>query len=76
MAWNERAISKPPVLHTTVPLELGDLYINQFYSTHHQARVLQVWLLVTESGNDTWKQVRDKVISCCVIMPNPGNKDR
>ncbi|KAI0281520.1 hypothetical protein BC826DRAFT_1111337 [Russula brevipes] len=57
MAWNERAISKPPVLHTDVPLELGDLYINQFYSTHHRAQVLQVWLLVTDGGNNTWKQI-------------------
>jgi len=59
MAWNERAISKPPVLHTAVPLELGDLYINQFYSTHHHAQVLQVWLLVTDGGNDTWKQISE-----------------
>ncbi|KAI0285544.1 hypothetical protein BC826DRAFT_972996 [Russula brevipes] len=56
MVWSERAISKPPVLHTSIPLELGDLYINQFYSTHHHAQVLQVWLLVTDSGKDTWKQ--------------------
>jgi hypothetical protein len=57
------AISKPPALHTDVQTELGDLFMNQFYSEKHQAQVIQVWLLVKESGSNryTWKQVRDCV---------------
>ncbi|KAH9054678.1 hypothetical protein EDB87DRAFT_1580355 [Lactarius vividus] len=42
MVWNEQAISRPPVLHSMVQLELGDLFINQFYSARHSAQVLQV----------------------------------
>jgi len=58
MVWNKAAIDKPPVLHTDVPLELGDVFINQFYSTRHQSQVIQVWLLVMgRSSNYTWKQV-------------------
>ncbi|KAI9464150.1 hypothetical protein BJY52DRAFT_1184536 [Lactarius psammicola] len=60
MVWNERAISRPPVLHTTVQLELGDLFINQFYSAQHGAQVLQVWLLVPKGGTTgyKWRQVK------------------
>jgi len=60
MVWNEQAISRPPVLHMTVQLELGDLFINQFYSAQHGAQVLQVWLLAPK-GDSTgykWQQVR------------------
>ncbi|KAH9064446.1 hypothetical protein EDB87DRAFT_1574956 [Lactarius vividus] len=61
MVWNEQAISRPPVLHSTVQLELGDLFINQFYSARHGAQVLQVWLLVPTDGSTEyrWKQVRE-----------------
>jgi hypothetical protein len=60
--WNKKAISKPVVLHTSVKLEPGDLFINQFYSEKHQAQVIQVWVLVKGNGTAyTWKQVRDWV---------------
>ncbi|KAI9437940.1 hypothetical protein BJY52DRAFT_1229915 [Lactarius psammicola] len=49
MLWSKRAITKPPVSHMSVQLELGDLFINQFHSMEHGAHVLQVWLLVMES---------------------------
>ena len=69
---NKKAISRPPVLHTSVQLELGDLFINQFYSKEHSARVLQVWLIEMENGkkknNFTWKQVRDFFHG--QVMPN------
>ena len=72
MVLNKKAIAKPPVLHMSVQLELGDLFINQFYSKEHSAQVLQVWLLVMESGkekkNFVWKQVRDNF--CGLAMPN------
>lgn len=60
MVWNGKAISRPPVLHTTVQLELGDLFINQFHSAQYGAQVLQVWLLVPEGGSTgyKWQQVR------------------
>jgi hypothetical protein len=60
------------VLHTDVQLELGDLFINQFHSKKHQAQVIQVWLLVKESGSNryTWKQVRDMFISLSLVVPN------
>jgi len=60
MLSNESAISKPPVLRMDVQLELGDLFINQFYSEKHNAQVLQVWLLVEKNGSNgfMWKQVR------------------
>jgi hypothetical protein len=72
LLWNQTAISKPPVLHTDVQLELGDLFINQFHSKKHQAQVIQVWLLVKESGSNryTWKQVRDMFISLLLVVPN------
>jgi hypothetical protein len=59
--WNKTGISKPYALHTSVKLELGDLFINQFYSEQHQTQALQVWLLVkgSNSNNFMWKQVRD-----------------
>lgn len=65
LLWNQTAISKPPVLHTDVQLELGDLFINQFHSKKHQGQVIQVWVLVNESGSNryTWKQVREIFIS-------------
>ncbi|KAH8976922.1 hypothetical protein EDB86DRAFT_3093780 [Lactarius hatsudake] len=61
MVWNEQAISRPPVLHLTVQLELGDLFINQFYSARHGAQVLQVWLLVPKDSSKEyiWQQVRE-----------------
>jgi len=63
MLSNESAISKPPVLRMSVQLELGDLFINQFYSEKHKTQVLQVWLLVEKIGSNgyTWRQVRDLV---------------
>jgi hypothetical protein len=60
--WNKTAISKPVVLHTSVHLELGDLFINQFYSEKHQTQVIQVWVLVKGNGSAyAWKQVRNWV---------------
>ncbi|KAH9160275.1 hypothetical protein EDB89DRAFT_2082098 [Lactarius sanguifluus] len=61
MVWNEQAISRPPVLHLTIQLELGDLFINQFYSARHGAQVLQVWLLVPKDSSTEyqWQQVRE-----------------
>jgi hypothetical protein len=60
-----KAITMPPILHTSVQLELGDLFINQFHSREHGALVLQVWLLVADGSSRNhsyrWKQVRDKV---------------
>ncbi len=75
MLWSKRAITKPPILHTSVQLELGDLFINQFHSTEHRAHVLQVWLLVTESKskkNPIWKQVWDSLHG--LVTPNSGAK--
>lgn len=57
--WNKTSISKPYTLHTNVQLELGDLFINRFYSEQHQTQALQVWLLVkrSDSNNFMWRQV-------------------
>ena len=54
---DQTAVSKPPALHTDVQLELGDLFMNQFYFKKHQAQVIQVWLLVKESSSNRymWK---------------------
>ncbi|KAF8261410.1 hypothetical protein EI94DRAFT_1810325 [Lactarius quietus] len=60
MVCNKKAIAKLPILHTSVQLELGDIFINQIYSKEHSAQVLQVWLLVMESRKKRkWKQVQD-----------------
>jgi len=62
LQWNRKAVIKPPILHTSVKLELGDLFINQFYAEQYDAQVLQVWLLVADGSNSnvhSWKQVRD-----------------
>jgi hypothetical protein len=63
MVCNKKAIAKPPVLHKSVQLELGDLFLNQFHSKEHSTQVLQVWLLGTKGGKQRkeigWKQVRD-----------------
>lgn len=62
LQWNKKAIVKPPILHMSVQLELGDLFINQFYSQQHSAQVLQIWLLVADDSSShsyRWKQVRD-----------------
>jgi hypothetical protein len=63
LQWKGKAIIRPPILHTSVQLELGDLFINQYYSRQHDAQVLQVWLLVTDdsskSQSQKWKQVRE-----------------
>ena len=68
---NKKAIAKPPVLHTSVKLELGDLFINRFYSKERSAHVLQVWLLEPEKHSKQkvvkWRQVRDFL---CLVMPN------
>ncbi|KAH9997445.1 hypothetical protein BJV74DRAFT_794939 [Russula compacta] len=60
--WSKWAITKPPVLHISVQLELGDLSINQFYSEWHNAQVIQIWLLIIEnsSKNHLWKQNEDQ----------------
>lgn len=66
LLWNRKAIIKPPILHASVQLELGDLFINQFYSRQRDAQVLQVWLLVADDTSKIeshrWKQVRDEFI--------------
>ena len=56
---NEGAVKKPPVLHTTVDLQLGDLFINKYHSTSYNDDVLQVWLLKTTSECESlqWIQV-------------------
>jgi hypothetical protein len=64
LQWNKKAIIIPPILHTSVELELGDLFINQFYARQHRSQVLQVWLLVAHGSSENrrryrWKQVRD-----------------
>lgn len=62
LQWNKAAISKPPTLHTSVQLELGDIFINQFYVRQRETQV-QVWLLVAEGSSENhsyrWKQVQD-----------------
>ncbi|KAF8487860.1 hypothetical protein F5888DRAFT_1639673 [Russula emetica] len=57
--WNKTSIRKLYMLHTSVQLELGDLFINQFYSQQYQSQALQVWLLVKESDSNNliWRQV-------------------
>ena len=59
--WNKRSIEKPYMLHTSVHMELGDIFINKFYSEQHKAQALQVWVLVkgTGSNNFMWRQVRN-----------------
>jgi hypothetical protein len=51
------------VLHTDVELEIGDLFINRFYSKMHKEQVIQVWLFVKERSLNKymWKQVPDYV---------------
>jgi hypothetical protein len=45
-----------------VHLDLGDLFINQFYSEKHQTQVIQVWVLVKGNGSAyAWKQVQNWV---------------
>lgn len=70
MVLNKKAIAKPPLLHTSVKLELGDLFINRFYSKERSAHVLQVWLLELGKRSEQkvvkWRQVRD----LCLLMPN------
>ena len=62
LQWNKAAIGKPPVLYTSVQLELRDIFINQFYVRQRETQV-QVWLLVAEGSSENhsygWKQVRD-----------------
>jgi hypothetical protein len=57
--WNEAALSKPDILHPSVTLELGDIFINQFHSEKHKKQALQVWVLMKVDGSDDffWKQV-------------------
>ena len=50
------AIKKPPILHSTIDLELGDLFLNKYLSSSHGRDVLQVWLLKLE-GEYYWHQV-------------------
>lgn len=50
------AIEKPPILHSTIDLELGDLFLNKYLSSSHRRDVLQVWLLKLE-GEYYWHQV-------------------
>lgn len=59
------AILKPPMLHTTTDLEVGDLFINKYSSTSYKKDVLQVWLLLPAMGGEgfQWKQVRYLLIS-------------
>jgi len=61
IVWSESAISKPYALKPSVTLELGDLFISQFYSEKHQQLALQVWVLAKVKGSNDflWKQVRD-----------------
>lgn len=70
--WNKTSIRKPYTLHTSVQLELGDLFINQFYSEQHQTQALQVWLLVKggDSNNSMWRQVRDRFHLALLIGPD------
>ena len=66
------------MLHTSVQLELGDLFINKFYSERHQAQALQVWLLVKGSNSNSlmWEQVRDwfRLAFFALIVPDQGPK--
>ena len=59
MMQNRSAIERPPVLHTTTDLEIGDLFINKYSSTSYEKDVLQVWLLLphAEGGPLQWSQV-------------------
>lgn len=61
--WNKTSISKPYTLHSSVQLELGDLFINQFYSEQHGTQAIQVWILVKgdKSNNFMWRQVGDQL---------------
>jgi hypothetical protein len=47
------------MLHTTMNLEVGDLFINKYFSTSYQKDVLQVWLLkpAAEGEGLQWFQV-------------------
>jgi hypothetical protein len=63
MVLNKKAITKLLLLHTSVQLELGDLFINRFYLKEHSVHVLQVWLLELEKCSKQkvvkWRQVQD-----------------
>lgn len=61
------AIQKPPMLHTTIDLEVGDLFINKYVSTSYKKDVLQVWLLLPaiEGEGLQWNQVRYLFVGDC-----------
>ena len=59
LLWSKKATIKLPVLHNSVPVELGDLFINQLYSKEHSAQVLQAWVVTESKSYLIWKQVRD-----------------
>jgi hypothetical protein len=56
---NQGAIEGPPMLHTTTRAEVGDLFINKYFSTSNKKDVLQVWLLLpaAEGEGFQWNQV-------------------
>ncbi|KAH9021470.1 hypothetical protein EDB85DRAFT_2000688 [Lactarius pseudohatsudake] len=58
---NSGAIQEPPLLHSTIDLELGDLFLNKYLSASHGKDVLQVWLLLSGEGGYYWSQVSSKV---------------
>lgn len=52
-------MERPPILHTTTDLEVGDLFINKYLSVSSKKDVLQVWLLLpaVEGEGFQWTQV-------------------
>ncbi|KAI9456350.1 hypothetical protein BJY52DRAFT_560465 [Lactarius psammicola] len=60
ITMNPGAIERPPILHTTTDLEMGDLFINKYISKSYNKDVLQVWLLCTAAKGEglQWSQVR------------------
>lgn len=72
--WSESAISVPYTLHTSVTLELGDLFINQFFSKKRQELAYQIWVIVELKNEFWWRQVRVLLVFFGSIVSDYGMK--
>ena len=55
---NTSAIKQPPILHSSTALEVGDIFLNKYFSASCEGDVLQVWLLLAgKEDGYCWTQV-------------------
>jgi hypothetical protein len=73
--YSTTAIKQPPILHSSMELQVGDIFLNKYLSASRKGDVLQLWLLLERESKEEgyyWSQVH----SLCSLCPHLSGSNR